>query len=430
MSGSRSSRARSARGQRLGPRGVADAERLRDAGIERGRRPRRRERARRTPRSSARPRSRPTTPSARSRASAAWPSCTAPTCSARSPRCGRCIAVAGTHGKTTTSSMVVHALRGCGLDPGYLVGGDVRSTGPNAGWGAGEWLVVEADESDRSLLELASRRRRPHERRARPPRHLRLAPRGRRDVPRVPRARARRRSSCGTGPELRALAAGAGGADVDRLRRPEPALDADGSRFALARASTVQLARPRRAQRAQRRAALEAARLAGADPAQAAAALAGLPAAPAGASSCSATTATGAASTTTTPTTRPRSRRRSRPRARSAPARVVAVFQPHLYSRTRALAREFGAALAAADVVVVLDVYPARERAEDFPGVDGQLVAEAAADAAAGRTVALAARLRRRRAVPARRRCAPATSASRWAPATSTRSAREAGARR
>jgi len=66
----------------------------------------------------------------------------------------------------------------------------------------------------------------------------------------------------------------------------------------------------------------------------------------------------------------------------------VAVFQPHLFSRTAALAREFGAALAVADVVVVLDVYPARERAEDWPGVDGRLVAAAAADAAAGRVVA------------------------------------------
>src|SRR5918993_2030246 len=67
------------------------------------------------------------------------------------------IAVTGTHGKTTTSSMLVHALRGCGLDPAYLVGGAVRSTGANAGWGAGEWLVVEADEADRSLLELSPR---------------------------------------------------------------------------------------------------------------------------------------------------------------------------------------------------------------------------------------------------------------------------------
>ena len=67
--------------------------------------------------------------------------------------------------------------------------------------------------------------------------------------------------------------------------------------------------------------------------------------------------------------------------------RLVAVFQPHLYSRTALLAREFGAALALADVVAVLDVYPARERAEDHPGVSGLLIAEAAADAAEGRPV-------------------------------------------
>jgi UDP-N-acetylmuramate--alanine ligase len=69
------------------------------------------------------------------------------------------------------------------------------------------------------------------------------------------------------------------------------------------------------------------------------------------------------------------------------PKRLVACFQPHLYSRTRKLAREFGRALALADLVVVLDVYPARERAEDFPGVSGVLVAGAAADAAGGRPV-------------------------------------------
>src|SRR5213082_1268893 len=65
-----------------------------------------------------------------------------------------CLAVTGTHGKTTTAGMVVHTLRGAGLDPGYVLGGELRSTGSNAGWGAGDWIVVEADESDRSLLEL------------------------------------------------------------------------------------------------------------------------------------------------------------------------------------------------------------------------------------------------------------------------------------
>jgi UDP-N-acetylmuramate--alanine ligase len=54
----------------------------------------------------------------------------------------------------------------------------------------------------------------------------------------------------------------------------------------------------------------------------------------------------------------------------------VAVFQPHLYSRTRLFAAEFGRALAAADLVVVTDVYAAREDPE--PGIDGALVAGAA----------------------------------------------------
>jgi UDP-N-acetylmuramate--alanine ligase len=67
--------------------------------------------------------------------------------------------------------------------------------------------------------------------------------------------------------------------------------------------------------------------------------------------------------------------------------RLLAVLQPHLFSRTASLAREFGVALAQADVIVVLDVYPARERAEDHPGVSGLLIAEAAAQAAGGRPV-------------------------------------------
>jgi UDP-N-acetylmuramate--alanine ligase len=66
-----------------------------------------------------------------------------------------------------------------------------------------------------------------------------------------------------------------------------------------------------------------------------------------------------------------------------APRRLIVVFQPHLFSRTQALAPEFGQALALADLVCVLDVYPARERAQDFPGVDGRLIAAAAADAGA-----------------------------------------------
>src|SRR5688572_21425026 len=66
----------------------------------------------------------------------------------------RTIGVAGAHGKTTTTSMIAHALLACGLDPGYLIGGTLSTTGTNAAWGSGEWLVVEADESDRSFLAL------------------------------------------------------------------------------------------------------------------------------------------------------------------------------------------------------------------------------------------------------------------------------------
>ena len=59
----------------------------------------------------------------------------------------RCIAVAGTHGKTTTASMLALVLVEAGLRPSFLIGADVNETGTNAAWDAGEWLVVEADES-------------------------------------------------------------------------------------------------------------------------------------------------------------------------------------------------------------------------------------------------------------------------------------------
>jgi UDP-N-acetylmuramate--alanine ligase len=66
----------------------------------------------------------------------------------------RVIAVAGTHGKTTTTAMIVHILRECGKDPSYIVGGVMRNTGTNAGVGTGEYFVVEADEYDNMFLGL------------------------------------------------------------------------------------------------------------------------------------------------------------------------------------------------------------------------------------------------------------------------------------
>jgi UDP-N-acetylmuramate--alanine ligase len=292
-----------------------------------------------------------------------------------------CIAVTGTHGKTTTAGMVVHALRGSGLDPSYVLGGELRSTGSNAGWGSGDWIVVEADESDRSLLKLSpqiallTNAELDH--------HSTYS--SRLDLEQTLRtfmSRAGERAIVWDRPELRALCP-PGALTYDA---PEPILHPGGSRFAW-EGIEVELAVPGAHNAINAAGALTAAALAGADPAQAAAALSdfrgarrrfellgrtalGVPVYDDYAHHPTEVAAALAAARTL------------------EPARLVVVFQPHLYSRTSALWHEFGNALAAADVVAVLDVYPARERAEEFPGVDGRLVASAAADAAAGRDVA------------------------------------------
>jgi len=67
------------------------------------------------------------------------------------------IAVAGTHGKTTTTAMVSHVLRSAGLDPSFLIGGDYPALGGGAHWGRGDHFVAEACEYDRSFLNLAPR---------------------------------------------------------------------------------------------------------------------------------------------------------------------------------------------------------------------------------------------------------------------------------
>jgi UDP-N-acetylmuramate--alanine ligase len=293
----------------------------------------------------------------------------------------RCLAITGTHGKTTTAAMVVHVLKRAGLEPAYVVGGELRDTGANAGWGAGEWIVVEADESDRSLLRLApeiavlTNAELDH--------HSTYASRlDLEDTLREFMRRATLGAVVWDRPALRALcppqAIPYDAADV--LVSPH------GSRFRW-RELDVSLGVPGLHNAINAAGALTAAALAGADPARAASALAtfrgarrrfellgstqkNIPIYDDYAHHPTEVAATIAAARTL------------------APARLVAVFQPHLYSRTRALAGEFGRALAGADMTVVLPVYPARERAEDFAGVNGHLVAAAAADAAGGRLVA------------------------------------------
>ncbi|HWW53452.1 MAG TPA: UDP-N-acetylmuramate--L-alanine ligase [Acidimicrobiales bacterium] len=70
--------------------------------------------------------------------------------------CRRTVAVAGTHGKTTTSSMLALVLVEAGLHPSFIIGGDVNDVGGGAVWDAGEWFVVEADESDGTFLALGA----------------------------------------------------------------------------------------------------------------------------------------------------------------------------------------------------------------------------------------------------------------------------------
>ena len=294
-------------------------------------------------------------------------------------RMRRTIAVAGTHGKTTTSAMLVHCLRAAGMGPGWLIGGSPGGGLANAEWGEGEWLVVEADESDRSMLAIAA------------------------EIAVLTNVELDHHATYGSLAELRDafkdfLRAPAEAVIWDRpelleLREgplvaydvPEPELADGGSRFRW-HEHAVQLAVPGAHNAVDAAGALETARLAGAD---AGAAIGGL------------ARFTGAG--------RRFQRVGSTPRgavvyddyahhptevaatlagARTlAHERLVAVFQPHLYSRTASLAREFGVALSGADEIAVLDVYPARERAEEHPGVSGLLVAEAAADASGGRPV-------------------------------------------
>jgi UDP-N-acetylmuramate--alanine ligase len=287
------------------------------------------------------------------------------------------IAITGTHGKTTTSSMVVHALRGCGMDPSYLVGGEVRSTGSNAGWGTGDWLVVEADESDRSLLKLAPRiavltnAELDH--------HATYA--SQRDVDETFRAFLAKAEDVVLGDEP-GLARFPG----TPARAEGVELAPGGSRFAF-EGVAVTLSVPGAHNARNAAAALAACRLAGADLARAAATLADFSGAGRRFERLGTTPA--GALVVDDYAHHPTEVRATIAAARTLePRRVVAVFQPHLFSRTAHQFREFGAALAAADVVVVLDVYPARERAEDFPGVTGRLVAAATADSAPGRRIA------------------------------------------
>jgi UDP-N-acetylmuramate--alanine ligase len=309
-------------------------------------------------------------------------------------RLKRSIAIAGTHGKTTTCGMVADALVACGRDPAYLIGGELRSADTNAAWGGGDWIVVEADESDRSFVKLG--REVAVVTNVELDHHATYASLAELEAafaefaaPAAVRVLGDGVELDGKGEEVRFAIADDGRADdapgARDLRATRVELRPLGSRFEVG-GVPVELNVPGRHNVLNALAALAACRAAGVPVEQAAPALARFRGTGRRFEARGAT-ATGAG-VFDDYAHHPTEVRATLAAARTLGAeRVVACFQPHLYSRTRELAQGFGQALALADLVVVVDVYPARERAQDFPGVSGLLVARAAADAAGGRPV-------------------------------------------
>jgi UDP-N-acetylmuramate--alanine ligase len=305
----------------------------------------------------------------------------------------RVIAVAGTHGKTTTTSMLTTVLRDCGADPGYVIGGVLNETGLGAEDGAGMDFVAEADESDGSFLLLSP------------------------DVAVITNVEADHLDNyeslaeieaafatfgsrvtslvltCADDPGAEAVAARLEPPSPQRVRRYGESCHADyrlgdvqsqglGVSFSVTAdhspfgeifaQMTVRV--PGRHNALNATAAFAAAVELGFAPPRVTTALAGYRGArrrmelkgeadgvrvfDSYAHHPTELAADLRAARDITPT-----------------GRVIAIFQPHLYSRTRIFAADFGAALGLADEAVVLDVYAAREDPE--PGVTGALVADA-----------------------------------------------------
>jgi UDP-N-acetylmuramate--alanine ligase len=308
----------------------------------------------------------------------------------------RAVAVCGTHGKTTTTSMLAVVLERAGLDPTFLVGGDLNESGSGARSGEGDVFVFEGDESDGSFLltepsigivtnvEVD---------------HVDFYPGGRAEIEAafaVFMARCGRVVACADDPGVRAAATLAGGsASIVSYGCGQ------GTDWRLAvehigpGGAVGSVTDPEGTVTALRLRVDGAHNLLNATAAMATAALLGVE--------------VSQAAETLADFTGVHRRFELRGRARGAdfyddyghvptelsvtldvarrtgPRRLLAVFQPHRYSRTRALWRELGASLAEADIVVVTDVYGADQ--DPIPGVTGKLVVDGVADAAPGTRV-------------------------------------------
>ncbi len=282
----------------------------------------------------------------------------------------RGLAVAGAHGKSTTTAMLALALGGATL----CVGAEVPwGRGTGAAWGEGPWFCAEADESDRSLLRLA-----PEAAILLNVDHDHHSTYGSiEDVEDVFRQFVRALPPDGllvAGPDARARAVAESAPCPVRLVGEADGAWArvQGTELVLAdgRSLSLDIAAPGAHNRANAACAVALADWCGVQPHDAIARIAAFTGV--GRRFEHKGTAAGVrvvddyahhpAEVTAT----------LRAARDQNPARVVAVFQPHLYSRTRELADEFGRALSAADVVVVTDIYAARE--EPLPGVDGEMV--------------------------------------------------------
>jgi UDP-N-acetylmuramate--alanine ligase len=285
----------------------------------------------------------------------------------------RLIAVAGTHGKTTTAGMTVHALRAVGADPAFALGGELPGAGPggtasNAGWGDGEWMVAEADESDASFLRL-----RPE---------VAVVTNVELDHLRRWTSRAQLLEAFREFAEpARGLALGAP-AELDAVAGDQRIVRFDADRPGPA----LNLRIPGRHNVLNARASLAALELAGFDLDAAAAALESFPGMQ---RRMELKGRRGGALIYDDYAHHPTEVTATLEALRElGPRRLIAVFQPHLYTRAKLMRDGFGAALAAADEIAVLEVYEAREKpVGELAGVTGRHIAEAAADRAGGKTV-------------------------------------------
>jgi UDP-N-acetylmuramate--alanine ligase len=245
----------------------------------------------------------------------------------------RSIVVAGAHGKTTTSGMIAFCLDRLGDDPAFLIGGEIPQLGGNAHAGAG-WLVVEGDESDRSVAAL------------------------RPDIAVLLNVDLDHHTTFASRGEVERLFED-WLAEVPQVVRAEDLEPVD-----------LELAVPGEHNRRNAAAALAALELAGIARADAERVIVEF----AGAGRrLQVKGEAGGVRIFDSYAHHPVELRADLAAMRNG-CRVLALFQPHLYSRTQHLAHGFAEALADADAACISDVYPARE--EPVPGVSGKLIVD------------------------------------------------------